>query len=266
MPGTIDTGNVNALRENPAPLKRIAIVDDDALFRESLGLNLVESGYDVDDFGDGESALSHFAHGGNADAILLDWRMPGVDGLAVLRRLRAQDVQVPVIFLTVLSDEIYEEAALRWGAVDFIEKSRSLSIILQRLRLITDGPKRGDGTRRNTSPDGVADTPPTYTRGHLELRLDINRAYYDGNRIDLTLTEFQIVKLLVTAGDTDVSYRQIYDLVRGKDFVAGYGEDGYRVNVRSFIKRIRQKFRDVDDSFASIENYPGFGYRWVDSR
>src|SRR5215468_2062593 len=238
---------------------RIVIVDDDALFRESLGLNLAESGCEVDDFGDGESALRHFAEGGGADAILLDWRMPGVDGLAVLRRLRDQDVQIPVIFLTVLSDEIYEEAALKWGAVDFIEKSRSLSIILQRLRLITDGPKRA------TAGDSAGDPAAAYVRGKLELRNDINRAFYDGKRVDLTLTEFQIVRLLANADDTDVSYRQIYDLVRGKDFIAGYGEDGYRVNVRSFIKRIRQKFRDVDDGFACIENYPGFGYRWADA-
>ena len=65
------------------------------------------------------------------------------------------------------------------------------------------------------------------------------------------------MRLLANADDTDVSYRQIYDLVRGKDFIAGYGEEGFRVNVRSFIKRIRQKFRDVDDSFSCIENYPG---------
>jgi two-component system response regulator ChvI len=241
------------------PRKRVVVVDDDALFRESLGLNLAENGYEIDDFGDGESALRYFAEGGTADAILLDWRMPGVDGLAVLRRLRDDDVHTPVIFLTVLSDEIYEEAALRWGAVDFIEKSRSLSIILQRLRLITDGPKRPAGA------EGAADAGTSVTRGKLELRTDINRAFYDGKRVDLTLTEFQIVRLLAAANDVDVSYRQIYDLVRGKDFIAGYGEEGYRVNVRSFIKRIRQKFRDVDDTFGSIENYPGFGYRWVDA-
>src|SRR3546814_7940754 len=82
--------------------------------------------------------------------------------------------------------------------------------------------------------------------------------------VDLTLTEFNIVRLLASVHESDVSYRQIYDLVRGKNFVAGYGEDGYRVNVRSFIKRIRQKFREVDDTFACIGNYPGFGYRWVD--
>lgn len=260
MPSTVDAGNVTVGRE---PIiehrRRVVIVDDDALFRESLGLNLMESGYQIDDFGDGESVLRFFSDGGSADAILLDWRMPGVDGLAVLRRLRDRDVQTPVIFLTVLSDEIYEEAALRWGAVDFIEKSRSLSIILQRLRLITDGPKRLIGA------EAAGESGAIFTRGKLELRNDINRAFYDGKRVDLTLTEFQIVRLLASATDNDVSYRQIYDLVRGKDFIAGYGEDGYRVNVRSFIKRIRQKFRDVDDGFGSIENYPGFGYRWVDT-
>jgi two-component system response regulator ChvI len=238
--------------------KRVVIVDDDALFRESLGLNLAENGYQIEDFADGESALRHFDNGGGADAILLDWRMPGVDGLGVLRQLRNRDVQVPVIFLTVLSDEIYEEAALRWGAVDFIEKSRSLSIILQRLRLITDGAKGA------AAAESAADSPAAFSRGRLELRNDIKRAFYGAQRVDLTLTEFQIVQLLAMSKDTDVSYRQIYDLVRGKDFIAGYGEDGYRVNVRSFIKRIRQKFRDVDDRFECIENYPGFGYRWID--
>src|SRR5205809_601039 len=137
MPSALDTGNVTAGREPPVESRRrVVIVDDDALFRESLGLNLVENGYEIDDFGDGDAGAA-------------------------------------------------------------------------------------------------------YIRGKLELRNDINRAIYDAKRVDLTLTEFQIVRLLANADDTDVSYRQIYDLVRGKDFIAGYGEEGYRVNVRSFIKRIR---------------------------
>src|SRR5262245_65453047 len=122
--------------------KHVVVVDDDPLFRESLGLNLAEYGFNVTDFNDGAGALKHFTNGGTADAVLLDWRMPGIDGLTVLRRMREKDIQVPVIFLTVLSDEIYEEEALHWGAVDFIDKSRSLAIILQRLRLITQGAKK----------------------------------------------------------------------------------------------------------------------------
>jgi two-component system response regulator ChvI len=219
--------------------------------------SIVENGYQIEDFGDGESALRHFDSGARRLRSCWIGACPASTGWACCGSC-TRDVQVPVIFLTVLSDEIYEEAALRWGAVDFIEKSRSLSIILQRLRLITDGAKGGAGAEL------AQDSPVVFSRGGLELRNDIKRAFYSSHRVDLTLTEFQIVHLLATAKDTDVSYRQIYDLVRGKDFIAGYGEDGYRVNVRSFIKRIRQKFRDVDDTFECIENYPGFGYRWVD--
>ena len=103
-----------------------------------------------------------------------------------------------------------------------------------------------------------------WDNGPLELRTDISRAFWSEKQVDLTLTEFAIVLFLVTQQGGDVSYRQIYDIVRGKDFVAGYGPDGYRANVRSFIKRIRKKFRDVDEAFDGIENYPGFGYRWHD--
>ena len=236
--------------------RRIVIVDDDDLFRESLGLNLAEEGYEVVDFDSGESALEYLLTGDSADAVLLDWRMPGLDGLGVLRSLRQRRIETPVIFLTVLSDEIYEEAALKWGAVDFIDKSRRLSIILQRLKLITEGAKPS-GAAADGGPE-----PPIQRHGPLELRHQIKRAYWGGQQVDLTLTEYAIVRFMVANAGGDVTYREIYDLVRGKDFVAGYGPDGYRANVRSFIKRIRKKFREVDGDFDQIENYPGFGYRW----
>jgi len=246
------------MESRPPVAPRIAIVDDDALFRESLGLNLAENGYQVSEFPDGAAALEYFVGGGGADAVLLDWRMPNLDGPGLLRGLRERGIDAPVIFLTVLGDDTYEEAALRGGAIDFIDKSRSLSVILQRLRLITEGTKR-------VAKDGAAaEASAILRRGKLELRTDTRRAYCDGRQVDLTLTEFNIVHLLATTTDADISYRQIYDLVRGKDFVAGYGEEGYRVNVRSFIKRIRQKFRETDEHFDSIANYPGFGYRWID--
>jgi len=240
------------------PRFRIAIVDDDDLFRESLGLNLAEEGYEVVDFPNGESALDYLVSGEPAEAVLLDWRMPGLDGLAVLRRMRECRIQTPVIFLTVLSDEIYEEAALKWGAVDFIDKSRRLPIILQRLKIITEGVK-------NLAAETETKGEKRFTRGPLELRTDISRAFWKEQQVDLTLTEFAIVYCLVSQEGGDVSYRQIYDIVRGKDFVAGYGPEGFRANVRSFIKRIRKKFREIDSEFEGIENYPGYGYRWHDS-
>ena len=91
---------------------------------------------------------------------------------------------------------------------------------------------------------------------------ETRRAFWRGEQVDLTLTEYTIVAYLASRPGEDVTYRQIYDLVRGKDFVAGYGAEGFRANVRAFIKRIRKKFRDLDENFEHIENYPGFGYRW----
>jgi two-component system, OmpR family, response regulator ChvI len=184
--------------------------------------------------------------------------MPNLSGLDVLRHMRRAGITTPVIFLTALSDDIYEEAALEGGAVDFIDKARRLPILLKRLQLIAEGVRPAvDADVRHDS---------SLLLGPLDLRLDTNRALWAGRGIDLTLTEFKIVLLLAEKAGQDVGYRQIYDLVHGKDFVAGQGSEGYRANVRTFIKRIRKKFRDSDPGFDHIENYAGFGYRWNEQR
>ena len=236
-------------------MSHLLLVDDDDLFRESLSLNLIDEGYQVTSFGNGRDALAYLDDGGAADVMLLDWRMPNLTGLEVLRRLRRAGVAIPVIFLTALSDDIYEEAALEGGAVDFIDKSRRLSILLRRIERIADGlrPAPDSGPQRATS----------LQLGPLELRFDTNRALWAGQTIDLTLTEFRIVTLFAENAGQDVGYREIYDLVHGKDFIAGHGAEGYRANVRTFIKRIRKKFRDGDPGFDHIKNYAGFGYRWI---
>ena len=232
----------------------VLVVDDDALFSESLSRNLIDAGYRTRVFQDGPAMLHHLAAGPEADLMLLDWKMPGMTGIEVLQRLRSQKVQIPVIFLTVLSDQIYEEAGLLNGAVDFVEKSRSFSILLKRIELTLGGRRRKDG----------AEQPPLVKYGDLVLRYDSHRAVWKDEGVDLTLTEFDIVAHLAENGDRDVSYRELYDIVRCQDFVAGEGEAGYRTNVRAFIKRIRQKFHEIDAGFALIRNYPSFGYRWCD--
>jgi len=95
------------------------------------------------------------------------------------------------------------------------------------------------------------------------VEIQASRASWAGTLIDLTLTEFKIVALLALRIGEPVSYREIYDLLHGKDFVAGYGDEGYRANVRTFIKRIRTKFRAADPAFEHIHNYADFGYRWT---
>ncbi|MGE0746189.1 MAG: response regulator transcription factor [Rhodospirillales bacterium] len=236
---------------------KVVLVDDDDLFRESLERNLVDAGFDVVGFGDGMSALSYLSAAEAADVVLLDWKMPVMNGIEVLRRLTGLNREIPVIFLTVLSDQIYEEAALLTGAVDFVEKSRSFSILLRRIELILGG------TRAKASRAGATPESDLLRRGRLELHLDISRAFWNGKQVDLTVTEFKLVHCLAERVGRDVRYRELYDLVRGPGFLAGDGIEGYRANIRTFVKRIRQKFRDIDGEFGQIENFPGFGYRWM---
>lgn len=104
------------------------------------------------------------------------------------------------------------------------------------------------------------------TCGGLRLQPTYRRAYWREREVPLTSGEFRIVAELASNAGEDRTYRELYDAVRGPGFAAGSGPDGYRVNVRAFVKRIRRKFRGVDDDFDAIENFPGFGYRWRNSR
>ena len=248
----IDIETVEVLRAHG----RILIVDDDVLFRESLGHNLAQVGFDMEEVGSGPEALARLQNGNMPDLVLLDWKMPGMNGIEVLRQLRAARILVPVLFLTVLNDQMYEEAALQVGAVDFVEKHRAFTILLKRIELILAGTKAG----APASP-GQADVGSLRV-GPLELRFDINRALWRGQRVDLSLTEFRVVSRLASAAGADISHRELYDIVKGEGFIAGQGPDGYRANVRTTIKRVRQKFKTADASFQQIETYNGFGYRW----
>jgi len=240
---------------NPLDRGHVLVVDDDALFSESLSRNLADAGYHTRVFQDGPTTLNHLAGDPPADLVLLDWKMPGMTGIEVLQRLRTRNVEIPVIFLTVLNDQIYEEAGLLNGAVDFVEKSRSFSILLKRIELILGGRRQSDVEQ------------PAFARfGDLILRYESHRAVWKGEAVDLTLTEFDILVHLVENAGRDISYRELYDIVHGEGFLAGEGEIGYRTNVRAFIKRIRQKFHQVDIDFSLIRNYPGFGYSWRDER
>lgn len=246
------------LTNKSTEVPRILIADDDPLFRESLSGNLLDSGYDIEGFADGQSILDWFGQGKGGDLILLDWKMPKVNGIEVLRRLRERGCDIPVIFLTVLSDQFYEEAALHGGAVDFVEKSRSFSILAKRIELTLQGPKQ----QRDDDPLPPVDMTDDIVVGPLHLAVATGRAKWGDVGVPLSFTEFRMVHCLASRAGHDIGYRELYDMVHGKGFVAGPGSDGYRSNVRTFIKRIRRKFKEIDSDFDRIENYPGFGYRW----
>ncbi|MEW5703575.1 MAG: response regulator transcription factor [Pseudomonadota bacterium] len=234
--------------------EHVMVVDDDDLFRESLVENLKASGFNVSTHSNGPDALAELLNSDRHTLLLLDWRMPKMTGIQVLRKMRESQIAIPVIFLTALGDQMYEEAALAGGAVDFVEKSRSFSILLRRIGLILEGGK--------TKPASEATTDDVLQDGNLKLHLDTSRAFWKDKQVPLTLREFELIRYLATQPEKDVSYRELYNLVRDEDFYIGADSESYRSNIRNFIKRIRKKFRDIDQTFDHIENYPGFGYRW----
>lgn len=250
--GDVPESDMSALAEQAGA---VVLVDDDALFRDTLAHNLAGAGFLVRAFSDGAQALTHLEEATDVGVVLLDWRMPGLSGLEVLRRLRQTREDLPVVFLTALGAPFYEETALLDGAVDYIEKSRTFRIIERRVRAILE---RG----RSPTPEPAAETERI---GRLTLYPVSCRAEWENNRVDLTPAEFSIVRHLATRAGDDVPYQALYAAVRGPGFIAGSNAEGFRTNVRAFVRRIRQKFVALDPSFDAIRNFAGFGYRWDES-
>ena len=232
------------------PMKVIA-VDEDAQFRRMLSDELAEYGFDVTTFSDGAAFFEATSVALVADLIVLDWSLGPPSAIDLLPRLREAGVDVPVVFVTGRPLTANEDRAFALGALDFIDKSRGMGILVRRLRLAV----------RNSAPERRCDA--TLEHGHLTLMPNASRALGKGEDVALTVSEFKVVQLLVESRARAVSYREIYDRMHYCGFVAGYGEDGYRVNVRSTIRRIRVKFRSFDPTFDAVRNAAALGYAWA---
>ena len=234
-------------------LLRVLHVEDDPNCREAIADQLSDHGFVVHSFADAVSLVDALSRATEADIILLDWDLPEVSGIELLVELRRYDVNMPVVFLTGYGFHAQENLAFESGAVDFIDKARGVEILARRLRRLVRAPKSAAG-------------PPSASLvvcGKLVLNPNVSRAYWNISDVGLTLVEYNIVHLLVSNAGRWVTYRAIYDRVHYEGFIGGSGEDGYRINVRGAIKRIRKKFLECDETFAEIENFVGLGYRWA---
>ncbi len=225
----------------------IALVDDDRNILTSVSIALEAEGFKVQTYTDGASALRGIGQH-PVDLAILDIKMPRMDGMELLQRLRRQS-QIPVIFLTSKDEEVDEILGLRMGADDYIKKPFSQRLLVERIRALLrrneDGAEPADG-----------DAQPTLTRGELVLDSARHLCTWRGNPVDLTVTEFLIVKALATRPGHVKSRDQLMD--------AAYGEHVYVDDrtIDSHIKRLRKKFKAVDADFAQIETLYGIGYRY----
>ena len=251
-----------------AELRRVVLVESDQYYREVLTVELLRQGFIVHAFADGASLLGSLATAIDADLAVLDWDLPKMPGIKLLAQLRQHGVNLPVVFLTgkvIAGDDrdrcllaprealnAYECMAFDHGAVDFVSKARDRQVLVRRLRSVVELAR----------PKPKTDLPVQERLTCGKLLLERSRAYWNQFDVDLTLGEYNIVHLLASKAGSYVTYRTVYDRLRYEGFIAGTGEDGFRANVRSAIKRIRNKFRACDPAFDEIENYTGFGYCW----
>src|SRR5580704_2737447 len=249
-----------------AELRRVVLVESDQYYREVLTVELLRQGFVVHAFADGASLLGSLAIAVDADLAVLDWDLPKMPGIKLLAQLRQHGVNLPIVFLTgkVIAGDDHDRCLLApretlnaaecmafdQGAVDFIAKSRDRQVLVRRLRSVVELAK----------PKPTTNLPVQERLSCGELLLESSRAYWNQVDVDLTLGEYNIVHLLASKPGNFVTYRAVYDRLRHEGFISGYGAEGYRANVRSAIKRIRNKFRALDPTFDRIENYTGFGY------
>jgi len=235
--------------------RSIALVDDDRNILTTLSIALQAEGYAIRVYSDGEAALKALTEN-PPDLAVFDIKMPRMDGMELLRRLRATS-DLPVIFLTSKDEEQDEEAGLAMGADDYIAKPFSQRLLLARIRAILRraGPVReaDPEEERSQAPDG-----PLLERGRLSMDPSRHRVTWGGRPVSLTVTEFLILEALAQRPGVIKSRNQLMD--------AAYPDDVFVDDrtVDSHIKRLRRKFRAADPEFGAIETLYGAGYSFSD--
>jgi len=227
----------------------IALVDDDRNILTSVSMALESEGFKVRTYTDGEQALAGLQQS-PVDLAILDIKMPRMDGMELLQKLR-QKSALPVIFLTSKDDEVDELLGLRMGADDYIRKPFSQRLLIERIRVLL---RRAALSTEGGSGSGE----DVMVRGDLVLDSDRHACTWKGGPVQLTVTEFLILKSLASRPGHVKNRDQLMD--------AAYGESIYVDDrtIDSHIKRLRKKFRQVDKEFGQIETLYGVGYRYAD--
>ncbi|WP_443971039.1 response regulator transcription factor [Sphingobium sp. CR28] len=229
----------------------IALVDDDRNILSSLSIAMIAEGFTTRLYSDGDAALRALIDN-PPDLVVCDIKMPNMDGIELLRRLREKST-VPFIFLTSKADELDEALGLAMGADDYIAKPFSQRLLIARIRALL---RRVEMRRQE---NGEAGPPAEITvRGRLTMDPARHRVEWDGKEVTLTVTEFMILEALAQRPGVVKNRNQLMD--------AAYQDDIYVDDrtIDSHIKRLRRKFREVAPDFNGIDTLYGAGYRFVE--
>src|ERR1041384_2169533 len=231
----------------------IGLVDDDRNILTSVSIALQAEGFVSRVYSDGATALKAFADN-PPDMGVFDIKMPGMDGMELLRRIRESNA-LPVIFLTSKDDELDEALGLAMGADDYISKPFSQRLLIARIRAILRRQEleRGEAEANSSEPE-----PPLLERGRLVMDPARHKVRWDGRDVSLTVTEFLILEALAQRPGVVKTRNQLLDVAYSDDV---YVDDR---TIDSHIKRIRRKFRASDPEFDAIDTLYGVGYRFAE--
>ena len=225
----------------------IALVDDDRNILTSISMALENEGFKVQTYIDAESALVGISRN-PPDLAVIDIKMPRMDGEELLRRLRKKTT-IPILFLTSKDEEVDELLGLKLGADDFIKKSGgfSIKILIERIRV-----------QLRKKINNIDESKNLIKHGNLILDPGQLECSWGGKNLPekLTTTEFLIVKELAKRPGMIKERGQLMDIAY-KD-----NNDIEDRTIDSHVKRIRKKFKKVDQNFSAIETRYGSGYRW----
>lgn len=226
----------------------IALVDDDRNILTSVSIALESEGFRIQTYTDGATAIDGLKQN-PPDLAIFDIKMPRMDGMELLRRLR-QKSDLPVIFLTSKDDEIDELFGLKMGADDFIRKPFSQRLLVERVKAIL---RRAGAKDLPASKEADA---KALERGQLRMDPERHACTWKGEPVTLTVTEFLILQCLAQRPGVVRSRNALMD--------AAYDDQVYVDDrtIDSHIKRLRKKFKLVDDDFDMIETLYGVGYRF----
>ena len=225
----------------------IALVDDDRNILTSVSIALEADGFRVRTFTNGADAY-HSLTRTAADLIVIDIKMPYMDGMELLRNLRRVS-DIPAIFLTSKDDEVDEVLGLKLGADDYIRKPFSQRLLIERIRAVLRRAKL-------ISAGDQANLPKPIVYGELALDPARHSCSWRDKPLTLTVTEFLILQALANRPGVVKSRSQLMD--------AAYDDQIYVDDrtIDSHIKRLRKKFKAVDEEFSHIETLYGLGYRY----
>ena len=228
--------------------QKIALIDDDRNILTSISIALEKEGFSVQTYLDGESALIGLTRT-PPDLAVIDIKMPKMDGEELLKKLRKK-TSMPVIFLTSKDEEVDELLGLKLGADDFVKKSGgfSIKVLIERIRV----------QLRKRDNNNIEDAKNIIAHGKLKLDPSQLECEWDGKQLPdkLTTTEFLIVKELAKRPGIIKERSQLMDIAYRED------TDIEDRTIDSHVKRIRKKFKKVDNNFSAIETRYGSGYRW----